>query len=735
MITRSNIVEFFEQYKRNLEREEALNEAVLDAEDQEVWMENLRAKSRGLRQIYVENEALLNLYLRPFLEQESRLTKELAAELLKGLVDLGEQGVCDRLVCIRTGKLLRRFFEKENDRDSLLITVHVLGNFYSQFSMQKDYEDAAACFDVERKQLAHYAEIEDWNVRRRVLFAFYNYAVILVNGRQCYEKEQETSYRHQYDIIRAADEAIAAYDNPVVRSMDGDKYDLDGLKEELLYDVFGNWICGCDQRNDMIPEMLERCCRLLDGLYQDALKESLQAHPGKGEDSLEVACGIQDEIYCNYWKAKVYLEKIGLEEYLHKMMEYFEATRNDFGEETTAIVDSRGYQINMYHLVNLAGTPGLAEHTELLEKIGQFILPRFTEFVEKLPRNDRATFVNGTVRNALMELFRTLGTKHVDAYYFLNMLMNRDEISLMHSILVERLALVLLRHVMDEKPELLVGIRNTANVVEVLEKRGEFEKFVSDTALFYDIGKLNYLELILLQNRRLEPEEMELLREHSREGYEMLKKLNFDPELCDVALGHHKSYDGKHGYPANFDHTASSARFMIDLFRICDRMEAATDEIGRVYRQNRGIEVFWEELKLGAGYLYQPQLVEMILNDDGLRGELSYLCSGGRMAVYYSAYHDFVGGRVEKKPNVGAGALRKRSCFIRSRRERQICFWQIFRRKIADSVRCWRPLRNPPFFWRESVWTRIMCIWCIISTIRCWRDCRREPFRNLRTVL
>ena len=38
--------------------------------------------------------------------------EELAAEFLKGLVDLGEQGVCDRLVCIRTGKLLRRFFEK-----------------------------------------------------------------------------------------------------------------------------------------------------------------------------------------------------------------------------------------------------------------------------------------------------------------------------------------------------------------------------------------------------------------------------------------------------------------------------------------------------------------------------------------------------------------------------------------------------------------------------------------------
>ncbi len=56
---------------------------------------------------------------------------------------------------------------------------------------------------MERKQLG-LARLRDWNVRRRVLFAFL-IRVILVNGRQCYEKEQETSYRHQYDIIRAAD--------------------------------------------------------------------------------------------------------------------------------------------------------------------------------------------------------------------------------------------------------------------------------------------------------------------------------------------------------------------------------------------------------------------------------------------------------------------------------------------------------------------------------------------------
>ena len=84
MITRSNIVEFFEQYKRNLEREEALNEAVLDAEDQEVWMENLRAKSRGLRQIYVENEALLNLYLRSVSGTGEQADKGTGGGIFKG---------------------------------------------------------------------------------------------------------------------------------------------------------------------------------------------------------------------------------------------------------------------------------------------------------------------------------------------------------------------------------------------------------------------------------------------------------------------------------------------------------------------------------------------------------------------------------------------------------------------------------------------------------------------------
>ena len=54
--------------------------------------------------------------------------------------------------------------------------------------------------------------------------------------------EKNESVEFQKRLIEQTDRAIAVYDDPKVRALDGDKYDLDGLKEELEYDVYGNWI-------------------------------------------------------------------------------------------------------------------------------------------------------------------------------------------------------------------------------------------------------------------------------------------------------------------------------------------------------------------------------------------------------------------------------------------------------------------------------------------------------------
>ena len=71
MITRENIIHFYTKYKENLKTEDQIQENLLKAEDQEAWIENLKNKSRMMRRLYIENEALLNLYIRPFLDGEA----------------------------------------------------------------------------------------------------------------------------------------------------------------------------------------------------------------------------------------------------------------------------------------------------------------------------------------------------------------------------------------------------------------------------------------------------------------------------------------------------------------------------------------------------------------------------------------------------------------------------------------------------------------------------------------
>ena len=96
MITRENIIHFYTKYKENLKTEDQIQENLLKAEDQEAWIENLKNKSRMMRRLYIENEALLNLYIRPFLDGEASLNEELAREFLHQIVfkRRGEAGRC-----------------------------------------------------------------------------------------------------------------------------------------------------------------------------------------------------------------------------------------------------------------------------------------------------------------------------------------------------------------------------------------------------------------------------------------------------------------------------------------------------------------------------------------------------------------------------------------------------------------------------------------------------------------
>lgn len=86
--------------------------------------------------------------------------------------------------------------------------------------------------------------------------------------------------------------------------------------------------------------------------------------------------------------------------------------------ENELFVDSRYFQINMYHYPNIASVvkanDGSAEHMEALKKK---ILPQFLHFVEELPKSTRVPFVNGGLQRTMTDLALAFGTDAIDAVF------------------------------------------------------------------------------------------------------------------------------------------------------------------------------------------------------------------------------------------------------------------------------------------------------------------------------
>ena len=102
-------------------------------------------------------------------------------------------------------------------------------------------------------------------------------------------------------------------------------------------------------------------------------------------------------------------------------------------------------------------------------------------------------------------------------------------------------------------------------------------------ALLHDVGKTKINKEILSAPRKLTDEEFEEIKSHSRIGYNILKKCNFeDPSISLSALEHHEKIDGS-GYPLGKTRISDSAQ----IIGIIDCYEALTND-DRPYRKAMG---------------------------------------------------------------------------------------------------------------------------------------------------
>ena len=174
MITRNNIAHFYEKYKKNLSTEEQVIGGLLQAEDQEAWMDKLKQKSQTMRGLYIENEALLNLYVRPFLEREVDLTGDLADEFLHQIIEGGDDGFEDDLAFTQVAELLLAYYEEKKNLNGIIWCLNILGGIYNASSDPEEGKRSAECFKRLIDMRDCYFTIEDFGVRKRIIYALYN---------------------------------------------------------------------------------------------------------------------------------------------------------------------------------------------------------------------------------------------------------------------------------------------------------------------------------------------------------------------------------------------------------------------------------------------------------------------------------------------------------------------------------------------------------------------------------
>ena len=151
-------------------------------------------------------------------------------------------------------------------------------------------------------------------------------------------------------------------------------------------------------------------------------------------------------------------------------------------------------------------------------------------------------------------------------------------------------------------------------------------------AMLHDVGKLLIPTEILLKPERLTNEEYEVMKQHTRYGFDLLRNLHSVSLLvAHCAFQHHERIDGS-GYPRGL--VDFEIHPFAKIIGVADVFDAVTSN--RVYREkllpSQGITI----IQAGSGTIFSPRVVEalcksiihyangtIILLSDGRRGIVS----------------------------------------------------------------------------------------------------------------
>lgn len=190
-----------------------------------------------------------------------------------------------------------------------------------------------------------------------------------------------------------------------------------------------------------------------------------------------------------------------------------------------------------------------------------------------------------------------------DAYQRLNELFNAMRISLYGTIHV-------LASIAEKRDPYTAGHqKNVAQLArEIAEQMGlpdDKKEAIFISGMVHDVGKITIPSEILTKPGKLTEVEFELIKEHSKIGYDILKDIRFPWPVAEIVRQHHERMNGS-GYPDGLKN--EEIHMEARVIAVADVVEAMSSH--RPYRPALGVEKALDELEEKKGVLYDPMVVD-----------------------------------------------------------------------------------------------------------------------------
>lgn len=606
MIIAMDIIELLNVYQKNMREIYELDNQITNTSNKEAWKEAMIIRAQKIQVLYKENNEILNQINSFDIYQYEDID-----ELFNAVNKMYHDDFDDSEVLIPMLHKLINYYEAQEKTSASISNLLVL---YSAIAYEStEYVsrvvglvNSASSYHQKIYELEEYIDlVRIPEVKGTYLLNYYNH-LNAISDKVEYLEESYEVYNRLIDLI---------YNKKAFEDVKDDEY-----ISTLLFLAETTWLVI----DDVIEVASDKIKKAFYEVSQKYYNQMLEEHNGKINE-------IDSQIYISYLHSQAMFNHISYEEAIDKYLEYY------FERKKGIVLDENVSDDDFYFLVNgPISIEKLLNHIDNKKRLD--IMDRLNFVVSNtwgkiLKAKKETPFVNNILAQWCTSTLKYCSSKEAKERKILDLIVKRQFTTYIHSYMVKTMALAIFESLYEN---------NSALFDSLNMKYDDLSLYIESASMLHDIGKTKICDIVTMVRRRLSDYEFAGIKNHPKFGARFIEN---DKDLAiykDVILGHHKWYNGKGGYPSDFDNTKSMYRIIIDIITLADCLDAATDYLGRNYKSAKSVKEVLDEFVKDKGIKYNPDIVDIIINNEKLVKKLERLASVDRLDVMYMAFDDIL---------------------------------------------------------------------------------------------